>query len=66
MTVQSVIHRICNAYESGYGHGYTQDEMPSPYPEISDPELNEAYRIGYEAGMQMAQATAYSSTHIES
>lgn len=41
---------ICNAYESGYGHGYRNDGLPNPHPEGSDER--EAYDIGYNAGWQ--------------
>jgi hypothetical protein len=44
--VTSRIYEICNAYESG--HGYQNDEKDGDY--YSNPELNEAYKIGYRAG----------------
>ena len=47
MTV-SKIFKICNAYETGVGHGQKKDgHTAGPY---SDPELNEAYYIGYRHG----------------
>jgi hypothetical protein len=44
----SKVYQICNAYESGYGHGYNNDGKDDDY--YSDSELNEAYKIGYRAG----------------
>ena len=44
----SKIFEICNAYESGYGHGYNKDGKNGEY--YSCPELNEAYGTGYKAG----------------
>jgi hypothetical protein len=41
---------ICNAYESGFGHGLASDGMDLSKTPHSDPELGEAYQIGYEAG----------------
>jgi len=45
----SKVYTICNAYESGYGHGYNNDGKNDDY--YTDPELNEAYHIGYEEGV---------------
>jgi hypothetical protein len=47
MTILKV-YQICNAYESGYGHGYNNDGKDGDY--YSDSELNEAYKIGYNNG----------------
>ena len=44
----SRVFEICNAYESGYGHGVKNDGLNGEY--FSDQELNEAYNIGYKAG----------------
>ncbi len=44
----SRVYQICNAYESGYGHGYQNNGKNGEY--YSDPELNEAYKIGYNNG----------------
>lgn len=44
----SRVFEICNAYESGYGHGVNHDGLNSG-PFVDD-ELNEAYEIGYNAG----------------
>jgi len=41
---------ICNAYESGFGHGLANDGMDLVQTPHSDPELGEAYQLGYEAG----------------
>lgn len=43
----SRIVEICDAYESGIGHGVKNDNLPAPY---GDTELNEAYMIGYGIG----------------
>lgn len=44
----NIVFEICNAYKSGYGHGYEQDGKNGDY--YSDPDLNEAYKYGYAAG----------------
>jgi hypothetical protein len=41
---------ICNAYESGYGHGYKNDGLPNPHREGTTER--EAYDIGYAAGYE--------------
>ena len=46
----SRVFRICNSYESGYGHGVSGDGLDSTKTIISDLEAAEAYQIGYEAG----------------
>lgn len=51
MTVSKVF-MICNAYESGYGHGLNMDGKNGKY--FSDPEHNEAYQIGYKEGFERA------------
>lgn len=43
----SDIFRICDAYESGFGHGFKDDRLPNPY---GPPEEREAYDIGYRTG----------------
>ena len=44
----SRIFQITNAYESGVGHGSKKDgHSESPY---ADPELGEAYKLGYKHG----------------
>ena len=45
----SKTYEICNAYESGYGHGYQRDGKNGDY--FTDDKLNEAYKIGYDAGV---------------
>ena len=45
----SRVFEICNAYESGVGHGVKDDghkELGS-----DDAELNEAYALGYKQGL---------------
>lgn len=41
---------ICDSYESGFGHGMAGDGLDLSKTPHSDPELGEAYQIGYEAG----------------
>jgi hypothetical protein len=48
----SKIYMICNAYESGVGHGQKDDGLPASY---GDDDLNEAYHIGYEFGFDKWQ-----------
>jgi len=45
----SRVFQICNAYESGFGHGLQDDGLNEDY--YTDDELNEAYKIGYNAGV---------------
>lgn len=56
-TVITRVFIICNAYESGYGHGLERDELPNPYSEGS--EEHEAYAIGYNAGATAAARRAF-------
>ena len=52
MTVSKVF-KICNAYETGVGHGQKKDGYTAgPY---SDPELNEAYEMGYSLGFAISE-----------
>lgn len=47
----SKVYMICNAYESGYGHGLDgKDDYPNPYSEGT--EEHEAYAIGRREGAQ--------------
>jgi hypothetical protein len=41
---------ICNAYESGVGHGFQHDRLPNPFREGTDE--CEAYDIGYGEGLE--------------
>lgn len=41
---------ICNAYESGFGHGLADDKLCNPYTDGS--QEHEAYGIGYAAGLE--------------
>lgn len=43
----SRVAQVCDAYESGIGHGMKNDGLPAPY---NDVELIEAYQIGYKMG----------------
>ena len=51
----SRIYEICNRYESGYGHGLNEDGFDLSKTPHADPELGEAYQIGYEAGLEGAK-----------
>lgn len=42
------VFMICVAYESGFGHGRDQDNLPNPYSEGT--EEHEAYKVGYDEG----------------
>jgi hypothetical protein len=46
------IYMICNSYESGFGHGVKNDGLDLSKTPHGDPELGEAYQIGYEAGFE--------------
>lgn len=52
----SRVYRICNRYESGYGHGLKQDGLDLTRTPHSDVEMGEAYQIGYEAGVASSQS----------
>jgi len=47
---QFLVFKICDAYESGYGHGQKDDKLPNPYRVDSDEFY--AYNIGYELGRE--------------
>lgn len=49
----SRIYMICDRYESGYGHGVKNDGLDLSKTPHADPELGEAYKIGYEAGQEI-------------
>ncbi len=51
----SKVFMICDAYESGYGHGLKEGGKDLSETPHSDPELGEAYQIGYEAGEERAE-----------
>lgn len=47
----SRVYVICNAYESGVGHGWQNDGHDNADNSLyDDAELNEAYQIGYKEG----------------
>jgi hypothetical protein len=46
----SRIFKICDAYESGVGHGLQRDGHKDGKAIFADAELAEAYEIGYELG----------------
>lgn len=43
----SKVFKICDAYESGVGHGIKQEVVTNPY---NDPDLKEAFEIGLKKG----------------
>lgn len=49
----SKVFMVCDAYESGMGHGLKQDGLSTV--RYDDPELSEAYSLGYEAGDERAK-----------
>lgn len=49
----SKVYMICNAYESGFGHGVNNDGLDGDY--YADPDHNEAYHIGYRAGAERSK-----------
>lgn len=51
----SKVFMICDAYESGFGHGLAQDGLDLSKTPHGNPEHGEAYQLGYEAGMKRAQ-----------
>lgn len=52
----SNIYIICNAYESGVGHGQKIDGHDNANGKLfSDPDCNEAYQIGYAFGKEKAE-----------
>ena len=53
----SKVYMICNSYESGYGHGLANDGLDLSKTPHADPELGEAYQIGYEAGRRAGQSS---------
>lgn len=44
------VFMICDAYESGMGHGLERDGLINPYDKLS--KLHEAYQIGYDLGVE--------------
>jgi hypothetical protein len=58
MAAISRVAMICDSYESGYGHGVRSDNMNIDKTPHSDPELGEAYQLGYSAGLRVYSLTA--------
>lgn len=52
----SEVFMICDAYESGMGHGLQRDGLPNPYTPLGT--LWEAYAIGYDLGSERAARKA--------
>ena len=48
----SRVTMICDSYESGFGHGMADDGLDLSKSPHADPELGEAYQIGYDAGRE--------------
>ena len=48
----SRVFMICDRYESGFGHGAKNDGLDLSKTPHADPEMAEAYQIGYEAGLE--------------
>lgn len=46
----SKVFMICDAYESGFGHGLQNDGHNDGSAIHGDPECAEAYTLGYTAG----------------
>jgi hypothetical protein len=54
----SKVFMICDAYESGYGHGLANDGLDLSKTPHGNPEHGEAYQLGYEKGQENFQAKA--------
>lgn len=52
----SEVFKICDAYESGIGHGLKKDAHSKGH--YDSDQLNEAYEIGYKIGQERAEAKA--------
>lgn len=50
MSGVSKVFKICDAYESGFGHGFKNSGMKNTFDKAHEPELFEAYGIGYNSG----------------
>ena len=50
--MQSVsnVFKICDAYESGFFHGFKNSGLKNSFDKAQEPELFEAYGIGYNNG----------------
>lgn len=46
----SNVFKICDSYESGFGHGFKNSGLKNPFDTTHEPELFEAYAIGYKNG----------------
>ena len=46
------VYMICDAYESGFGHGLQDDGHDDGKDLYADPELAEAYTLGYTVGLE--------------
>lgn len=60
------VWQICNAYESGFGHGFERDGLDLSKTQHSDSELGEAYQIGYEAGEEAREELKNNHENINS
>ena len=49
----SEVYRICDAYESGVGHGQKDDKHDNKSSDLyAEKDMNEAYQIGYAFGLR--------------
>lgn len=55
-TAISEVYMLCDAYESGIGHGLKGDGKDGSY--YADPRFSEAYRVGYKFGEARAKRPA--------
>ncbi len=53
-TLRTEIFTICDAYESGYGHGLKQDGLDLSKTPHARPGHGMAYQFGYDAGVSAA------------
>lgn len=52
-TITRIVISICDAYESGFGHGLKDDQLVNPYGPATIERI--AYAHGYEKGLQKRQ-----------
>lgn len=51
----SQVYMLCDAYESGYGHGLQLDRHDNELNDLyADPRHNEAYKLGYRKGQRLS------------
>lgn len=58
----SQVFKICDAYESGYGHGLQLDGLDNAHNDMfADPRHNEAYKLGYKKGARLSNRQTLSA-----